>query len=61
MGHHLIDDALENQTQWEPIPYGREMLEFDYIKIPFDTILNTPNDQELGKLVRDKYLESKTK
>jgi hypothetical protein len=57
MGHHLIDDALENQAQWEPISYGKEMLEFDYIKIPFDTILNTPNDQELGELVRDKYLK----
>lgn len=58
MGHHLIDDALENQAQWGPISYGKEMLEIDYVKIPFDIILNTPNDQELGGLVRDEYYKS---
>ena len=58
MGHHLIDDALENQAQWEPVLYSKEMLEIDYVKTPINIILNTPNDQELGKLIRDEYYKS---
>jgi hypothetical protein len=58
MGHHLIDDALENQEQWEPVPYSKEILEIDYIKIPINTILNTPNDQKLGEFVRDEFYKS---
>jgi len=53
MGHHLIDDALENQTQWEPVPYGMELDTIDYVKVSYQTILNTPNDAELGNLVRN--------
>lgn len=58
MGHRLIDDALEKQAQWEPVLYSKEMLEIDYVKIPINIILNTPNDQKLGKLIRDEYYKS---
>jgi hypothetical protein len=57
MGHHLIENALERQDEWEPIPYGEELLDSLYIKISYKTIIDTPNDQKLGKLIRDIYWE----
>lgn len=57
MGHHLIDDALENQNQWEPVPYSKELDTIDYVKVSYQTILNTPNDAELGNLVRNTLYE----
>jgi hypothetical protein len=57
MGHHLIDDALENQAQLELVPYSKELEIINYVKVPYHTILNTPNDAELGKLVRHTLYE----
>jgi hypothetical protein len=53
MGHHLIDDILENQKQLKPTLDNKETLGLDCIKIPINIILNTPNDQKLGELVRN--------
>ena len=53
MGHHLIDDALENQDQFELISYSEELGVVDYVKVSYHTILTTPNDAELGELVRN--------
>jgi len=53
MGHRLVEDALENQDQLELVPYNEELDSIDYIKIPRHTILITPNDTELGQLVRN--------
>jgi hypothetical protein len=61
MGHHLIDDALEKQDEWEPIPYNEELLDNLYIKISYKTIINTPNDTKLGKLIRDIYWDENKK
>ena len=57
MGHHLIDDALENQEQLELISYSKELDIIDYIKVSYHTILTTPNDTELGALIRKRYIE----
>jgi hypothetical protein len=53
MGHHLIDDALENQEQLELVSYSEELGMIDYVKVPYHTILTTPNDAALGELVRN--------
>jgi|LakMenE01Jun11ns_1017448.scaffolds.fasta_scaffold9628544_2 hypothetical protein len=57
MGHHLIDDALENQDQFELISYSEELGVVDYVKVSYHTILTTPNDAELGELVRNTLYE----
>jgi hypothetical protein len=61
MGHHLIDDALEEQYKWEPLPYNEKLLDKLYVKVSYNIIVNTPNDEELGKLVREKYWELQNK
>jgi hypothetical protein len=61
MGHHLIDDALENQEQLELVPYSKELETIDYVKISYHTILTTPNDTELGNLVRTTLYELQKK
>jgi hypothetical protein len=59
MGHHLIDDQLENQDiPWdylEPISYSEEYLNLNYVMVPRELIENTPNDAELGSQVRVMY------
>jgi hypothetical protein len=61
MGHHLIDDALENQEQLELVPYSKELETIDYVKVSYHTILTTPNDAELGNLVRTTLYELQKK
>jgi hypothetical protein len=55
MGHHLIDDALKNQEHLELVPYSEELMEITHIKVSYKTILDTPNDAELGNLIREIY------
>jgi hypothetical protein len=50
MGHRLIDDALEKQA-------SKELETIDYVKVSYQTILNTPNDAKLGSLVRNTLYE----
>lgn len=57
MGHRLIDDALEEQAQLELVPYSKELETIDYVKVSYQTILNTPNDAKLGSLVRNTLYE----
>jgi hypothetical protein len=57
MGHRLIDDALEKQAQLELVPYSKELETIDYVKVSYQTILNTPNDAKLGSLVRNTLYE----
>jgi len=58
MGHHLIEDALEKQ---EIKSKNKDLLEKLHVKVSYKTILNTPNDEELGKLIREKYWELQNK
>jgi hypothetical protein len=59
MGHHLIDDQLENQDiPWdylEPISYSEEYINLNYIMVPRELIEQLSNDSELGLQVRKMY------
>ena len=59
MGHHLIDDQLENQdVPWdylEPISYSEEYINLNYVMVPRELIEQLPNDSELGRQVRKMY------
>lgn len=59
MGHHLIDDQLENQdVPWdylEPISYSEEYINLNYVMVPRELIEQLPNDSELGNQVRKMY------
>jgi hypothetical protein len=59
MGHHLIDDRLENQDiPWdylEPISYSEEYINLNYVMVPRELIEQLSNDSELGRQVRKMY------
>jgi hypothetical protein len=59
MGHHLIDDQLENQDiPWdylEPISYSEEYINLNYVMVPRELIEQLSNDSELGRQVRKMY------
>ena len=59
MGHHLIDDQLENQdVPWdylEPISYSEGYINLNYVMVPRELIEQLSNDSELGRQVRKMY------
>ena len=56
MGHHLIDDQLENQNlHLEPVSYFEEYLNLNYVMVPRELVEQLLNDFELGSQVRKMY------